>query len=107
MARDRSLGGPGSAELPPVVLSVADFEALAEYSCTLPTGTTIGKRWKCRLPYRETPGVAPTWYLGEYYDIGDPTEVGVRWSLIVVDAPEAGRPYGAGDDEFPEVARGA
>ena len=30
-----------------VVISHAELRALPEYSCTIPTGTTPGKRWRC------------------------------------------------------------
>lgn len=73
-----------------VALSRPEFDELPEYSCTLPTGTTIGKRWKRCEPYhasREFGAPDATWYLGEYVDIGDETTVGVEWSLIDVETP--------------------
>lgn len=73
-----------------VALSRAEFDELPEYSCTLPTGGTIGRRWKRCEPYhasREFGAPDATWYLGEYVDIGDETKVGVTWSLIHVETP--------------------
>lgn len=29
-----------------IELTRAEFDALPEYSCSLPTGTTLGKRWR-------------------------------------------------------------
>jgi hypothetical protein len=52
------------------VLTKTEFEGIPEYSCTLPTGTTIGKKWKRREPYVKLPDTRVTWYIGEYYDIG-------------------------------------
>ena len=49
-----------------VYLTTPEFDALPEYSCTIPTGTTEGKRWKRRHPYREEKNVETSWYMGEY-----------------------------------------
>lgn len=42
------------------MISLADFLALPEYSMTLPTGTTIGKRWRARA--------GAGWQMGEYVE---------------------------------------
>jgi len=70
-------------KLPVVELSDAEFDALPEYSCSLPTGTTIGKRWKRGEPY----GQPTRWLLGEYVEHADPGKVGIRWSRIAVAMP--------------------
>ena len=70
-------------------LTQAEFRELGEYSCSLPTGTTIGKRWKCNTNaftacLRDKP---PRWLMGEYYDLGPPDnakEIGIRWTKIEV-----------------------
>ncbi len=59
-------------------LSELEFHRLLTYNTTIPTGTTIGKRWKCRDT--EEGG----WFMGEYHDIGSQTRVGIRWRPIVV-----------------------
>lgn len=77
---------------PAFVIGRADFDALPEYSSSLPTGTTIGKRWKRREPYGQIPGVDPIWFMGEYYELpeGARTDrrgrevVGVRWRRLHV-----------------------
>lgn len=47
------------------IVNKAAFNALPDYSASLPTGTTPGKRWKRRRDYYdETKG----WVLGEYTD---------------------------------------
>lgn len=56
--------------LPPLRLRLADFEKLPEYSASLPTGTTIGKRWR-RLDGAHDPdflraGGKPAWMIGQY-----------------------------------------
>lgn len=67
------------------VISRAALFALPEYSCTIPTGTTVGKRWRINNnAYRaDRVGVPAEWMLGEYYDLGDPKAVGVRFSWAV------------------------
>lgn len=60
-------------------MTQAEFDSLAEYSCSIPTGTSIGTRWKRGEPYNEPRN---TWYLGEYVDIGEPDKVGIRWRKI-------------------------
>jgi hypothetical protein len=54
----------------------ADFAALPDYSCSLPTGTTIGKRWKRRRDYHD---VDRGWVMGEYIEDPDPKLVGIVW----------------------------
>lgn len=71
-----------------VSLTIIEFDALLEYSTTLPTGTTLGKKWKCRRPYRDD-GKPPNWYLGEYVEDPDPEFrakgcVGIVWKKIEV-----------------------
>ena len=58
------------AELPVLRLTPRQFAELREYSGTLPTGTTIGKRWK-RLDGSHDrafikAGGKPRWMVGEY-----------------------------------------
>ncbi|PZU95514.1 MAG: hypothetical protein DI527_00465 [Chelatococcus sp.] len=65
------------AHLPPLRLTPSQFRSLLEYSGSLPTGTTPGKRWK-RLDgvhdyeFRKRGG-KPVWMVGEY-DPTAPTE---------------------------------
>jgi hypothetical protein len=62
-----------------VSLTKEAFDALDEYSCSIPTGTTIGKRWKRGEPYH---GPRSTWYLCEYVPCETPGHVGIRVRLI-------------------------
>lgn len=61
-----------------------EFRKLSEYSCTLPTGTTVGKQWRRRTPYSDSDGPPFIWYLGEFYmDASVPEgEIGIRWRRI-------------------------
>lgn len=71
--------------LPETVINRAELAALLEYSCSLPTSTTIGKRWRRNVnAYRpDRVGVPPEWQIGEYVDVDSKDEVGIRWSWAV------------------------
>jgi len=68
-------------ERPVAKMSIAEFDALPEYSTTLPTGTTIGKKWKRHILSGLNQG---EWWLGEYVE--DPNKdakfVGITWKKI-------------------------
>lgn len=69
-----------------VVISRKDLFMLPEYSCSIPSATTVGKRWKCdvhayRRPY--VPDNQHEWRIGEYVEDPDPNMVGIRWSWAV------------------------
>jgi len=71
------------AHLPRLRLTPAQFFELPEYSCTYPTGTTTGKRWR-RLDGAHDHsfirrGGKPQWMIGEY---GEPTPDGKSVKLI-------------------------
>lgn len=70
-----------TAELEVVTLTQHGFDCLFEYSTTLPTGKTIGKRWKRYLFAGPAKG---TWVMGEYVEDPDPSMVGISWSRIEV-----------------------
>jgi hypothetical protein len=65
-------------------LTERGLAALPDYSCSLPTGVTIGKVWKRRIDYYDE---SKGWYLGTYEDINDPERVGIRWRPICVLTP--------------------
>lgn len=69
------------SKIPELIISRADLAALGEYSCSLPTGTTIGKRWRRNLnAFRpDRAGVPAEWTVGEFVDIGDKENVGIKW----------------------------
>ena len=71
---------------PSVRLTRREFDKLPEYSCSIPTGTTIGKRWKRSDTFtlgrprdREL-----VWHMGEYIDHPDPELIGIRWKRIEI-----------------------
>lgn len=74
------------AQLPEVTLSRKDFNSMSEYSCTVPTGVTFGKRWKCNVHARQPYNIAPAWLLGEYQpsDTHPETHYKTVWSRIIV-----------------------
>ncbi len=86
-----------------VDLSRAEFEEqlgkFGEYSCSLPTGTTIGKRWFCNndsylhlkeqqqvvdATERRLAGAFPDWWQGEYAecDPPNPDRVRIIWRKV-------------------------
>lgn len=77
-----------------VIMDQAYFNALLNYSASLPTGTYIGKRWKRNADSYER---SATWFMGEYYAIPEfyittkqvcgprsKQTVGIWWRKIVV-----------------------
>lgn len=79
-----------------------ELESMGEYSCSIPTGTTIGKKWKCnRNAYRSQVGqtepkelqfysqqmlgpLPPDWWVGEYVEDPDPKMVGIVWRKVII-----------------------
>lgn len=64
------------------------FDGLAEYSCSMPSGVYIGKRWKRNdTAYNHLRGLSPApsrWVMGEYEKTADPHKAATRWREIVV-----------------------
>lgn len=89
-------------------LTVAEWQALPEYSSSIPTGTTAGKRWRRhhrwidggeRNPWTGavTGGVVrESWWVGEY---GQPfkmagerdLQVPITWYRVIIRAPSRPR----------------
>lgn len=63
-----------------VHLTQEEFDALPEYSCTIPTGVVIGKQWKRGYPYSQP----YEWWLCEYVDAADPKMVGITRKRIFI-----------------------
>lgn len=76
-----------------------EFSELLEYSCSIPTGTTAGKRWKRDNNWGglvgHDPAQGPDWYLGEYFLDGTipAGEIGIRWRRLVVGEKPRREPY--------------
>lgn len=65
---------------PTLQLTQREFDDLPEYSCTFPTGQTIGKRWKRDRNFgNRSKTVGPVWDVAEYVEHEDPKLVGIRW----------------------------
>lgn len=70
------------------IMSLEVFDALAEYSFTLPTGAVIGKRWKRCERYP----VEPKWFLGQYSPHDDPARVRIDgYEIYIREAAEEPR----------------
>lgn len=67
-----------------VMLSIKEFKELPDYSCSIPTGTRIGKRWKRRTPYEIKLGVMNTYRMGEYVESSTPGYVDIEWTTIIL-----------------------
>lgn len=67
-------------------LTQKEFDDLPDYSCSVPTGTTIGKRWKRRKDYYDQLALNdPTrWFIGEYVPCDTPGYVGIKWSVVEI-----------------------
>ena len=79
-------------------LTTKEFDDLLEYSCSIPTGTTLGKRWKRHVFCFEFEGrklygwclppgatiISDEWQQGEYVRSKKPGFVDIRWTEIVV-----------------------
>lgn len=67
-----------------IVLTEEEFDKLSEYSTSLPTGITIGKRWKRAVDFRD---VSKGWILGEYVACvkeHSSRKVDVSWKTIKI-----------------------
>lgn len=64
-----------------VMVTEREFRELPEYSCSLPTGQTIGKKWKRQKDYYDE---SKGWLMGEYIPDPDPEMVGIRWRDLVL-----------------------
>ena len=74
---------------PEIILDEAAFEALLDYSCSIPTGVIPGKQWKRRVPYHTGPNITNTWYLGEYGEADDEDIVPITWRRIMRRVPRS------------------
>lgn len=58
-----------------------ELAGLPEYSCSVPTSVTIGKRWKRDQNF----GLSTTekfWYVGEYVECEQPQMADIRWQRV-------------------------
>ena len=73
-------------ELSTITLSGTEFKKLRDYSSSLPTGTTIGKRWKRRKNYYDED---KGWLMGEYVEHDGPNLIGIKWHEIEIELTAA------------------
>lgn len=67
-----------------IMLSIKEFESLPDYSCSLPSGTIVGKRWRRRIPYRTDQPGPYEFYLAEYVESKLPGQIGITWTKIIL-----------------------
>ena len=86
-----------SADNKIVFLTLAELSQLPNYSWSVPTGQTLGKRWRCNnndRPFRSLEQVnelPEDWYMGEYYmdDTIPEGQIGIRWrKMVITDLPK-------------------
>lgn len=73
-----------------IKLTQVELDKLPEYSCSLPTGTTVGKRWKrnANAYGGGPPEDPPYWWIGEYTEHPtDDTLVNITWTRVRLMAP--------------------
>ena len=65
------------------LMEQGDFDGLPEYSCSLPTGVVIGKRWKRGEPYQQP---RTHWYMGEFIPdpAGNPEMAAIKFREIII-----------------------
>ena len=69
----------GTANDAPVIVDGPTFDALPEYSTTLPTGTRAGKQWRRRVPAFGDPHY---WLIGEHGPEADGS-VPIAWRRLL------------------------
>lgn len=92
-ARECKKQAPPLESLPALHLTRAEFDALDEYSATLPTCARLGKRWKRHDGAFDPACNKPFWLIGEYKPLfGRDDCAVVQWHIPVirVDAPLSG-----------------
>ena len=72
---------------PIAYVPIEEFNQLLEYSTSIPTGTTVGKRWKRDNNWHRKNGPDADWWLMEYVEDPDPKFVGIQASRIIVCHP--------------------
>lgn len=72
-----------------IKLTQVELDKLPEYSCSLPTGTTVGKRWKRDANAYQglSKGTLSAWWIGEYVDHPNPAMVNITWTRVRLMAP--------------------
>lgn len=71
------------------LLTEKELMALPNYSCTLPTGTVVGKKWRRDMnePKRfhgHDKTLPELWWTGEFIPDDRPGMIGIRWRRVVI-----------------------
>lgn len=77
-------------------VTLATFDKLDDYSCTLPSGAILGKVWKRHEPYSGR----GKWILGQYTEHTDPDKLTITWRDLYVRHPLTDEPEVATDDNI-------
>jgi hypothetical protein len=83
-----------------VSITREELEALPEYSCSIPTGTTIGKRWRRDVAFNDpNPKASRDWMIAEYIDCACRTNkrIGISWAWAM--DPATGEVHRGGDGD--------
>lgn len=75
-------------------VTLETFHKLDDYSCSLPSGTIVGKIWKRHQPF----GGRGQWWLGQYLKSEDPEMIDIVWRELHVRHPLTNEPELATDD---------
>jgi len=75
------------------LVSPPELDALkgvwGEYSCTMPTGLYVGKRWlRNANAFQRTAKPEPEWWIAEVWPDENPEYVNIKWCKLGID-PEA------------------
>jgi hypothetical protein len=73
--------------VPSLLVKLATFEEMYEYSCTMPTGPKPGSYWRRRSPYRSYDRDSTTWHhLGVAVPMPNdpPGEITIVWRRLLV-----------------------
>jgi hypothetical protein len=72
----------------PIELTQAEFDALPEYSCSIPTTSSrvdnVGRRWKRDQNAFGRGPDTPNWWMGEFIPDDRPDSLGIIWRPIVI-----------------------
>ncbi len=68
----------------PIELTQREFDALPEYSRSMPTGPKPGFRWRRDVNWARLRGADAEWWHAEAIDDPDPKQVGIVWRPIVI-----------------------
>jgi hypothetical protein len=81
------------------IVSLNAFNALGDYSCTIPSGTVIGKVWKRHELYSGR----GQWWFGQFSRCEDPEMVNIIWRELHIRQPGTDDTLLATDDNIDAI----